>query len=39
VLFNGRLMIGEGYIQEMGFVPGDEFEIKIGRKSVTLAAV
>jgi len=39
VLFNGRVMIGEGYIQEMGLVPGDEFEIKIGRKSVTLAAV
>ena len=38
VQFNGKLSIGEGYVQEMGFKPGDEFEIKIGRKSVTLTA-
>lgn len=39
VQFNGKLSIGENYVKEMGFQPGDEFEIKIGRKSVTLAAV
>lgn len=39
VQFNGKLSIGENYVKEMGFEPGDEFEIKIGRKSVTLAAV
>lgn len=39
VQFNGKLQIGENYVKEMGFQPGDEFEIKIGRKSVTLAAV
>jgi hypothetical protein len=39
VQFNGKLSVGEGYVQEMGFKPGDEFEIKIGRKSVTLSAV
>lgn len=38
VQFNGKLQIGEGYVQEMGFKPGDEFEIKLGRKSVTLQA-
>ena len=38
VQFNGKLSIGEGYVQEMGFKPGDEFEIKLGRKSVTLSA-
>jgi len=39
VQFNGKLQIGENYVKEMGFKPGDEFEIKLGRKSVTLAAV
>lgn len=39
VQFNGKLMIGENYVKELGFKPGDEFEIKLGRKSVTLAAV
>ena len=38
VLFNGTLSIGEGYVREMGFKPGDEFEIKIGRRSVSLTA-
>ena len=39
VQFNGKLMIGEGYVNEMGFKPGDEFEIKVGRRNVTLTAV
>lgn len=39
VQFNGKLTIGENYVQELGFKPGDEFEIKLGRKSVTLAAI
>ena len=38
VQFNGKLQIGEAYIREMGFKPGDEFEIKVGRNSVTLVA-
>jgi len=38
VQFNGKLMIGESYVKELGFKPGDEFEIKLGRKSVTLSA-
>lgn len=39
VQFNGKLTIGENYVQSLGFKPGDEFEIKLGRKSVTLAAI
>ena len=39
VQFNGKLQIGEGYVKEMGFKPGDEFEIKVGRKSVTLQSI
>ncbi len=38
VQFNGKLAIGEGYVKEMGFGPGDEFEIKVTRNSVTLTA-
>jgi hypothetical protein len=38
VQFNGKLSIGEGYVQEMGFKPGDEFKIKVTRNSVTLTA-
>lgn len=38
VQFNGKLQIGEGYIREMGFEPGAEFDIKVGRNSITLTA-
>lgn len=38
VQFNGALQIGEAYIRQMGFRPGDEFEIKVGRKQITLTA-
>jgi hypothetical protein len=38
VQFNGKLSIGEGYVKEMGFNPGDEFEIKVTHNSVTLTA-
>ena len=36
VQFNGNLQIGEAYLKQMGFEPGDEFEIKLGRKQITL---
>jgi hypothetical protein len=36
VQFNGKLQIGEGYMQQMGAEPGDEFEIKVGRKQIVL---
>jgi hypothetical protein len=38
VQFNGKLQIGEGYIREMGFEPGAEFDIKVSRNSITLTA-
>jgi hypothetical protein len=37
VQFNGNLMVGSAYITE-AFKPGDEFEIKVSRNSVTLVA-
>ena len=39
VQFNGKLQVGEGYVKALGFNPGDEFEIKVGRNCVTLTAV
>ena len=36
VQFNGKLQIGEAYMQQMGAEPGDEFEIKVGRKQIVL---
>lgn len=38
VQFNGNLMVGSAYLSEMGFKPGDGFEIKVNRNSVTLTA-
>jgi len=38
VQFNGKLQVGESYIREMGFKPGDQFEIKLTRNSLTLTA-
>jgi hypothetical protein len=37
VQFNGNLMVGSAYITD-AFKPGDEFEIKVSRNSVTLVA-
>ncbi|MEN9832804.1 MAG: hypothetical protein RLZZ487_2409 [Pseudomonadota bacterium] len=39
VQFNGKLSVGEGYLRELGYEPGAEFEIKLGRNSITLTAV
>ena len=36
VLFNGNLLIGKAYTSQMGLQAGDEFEIKLGRNSITL---
>ncbi len=38
VQFNGKLQIGDGYLREMGLEPGAEFDIKLGRNSITLTA-
>ena len=39
VQFNGNLMVGHAYVNQLGFKPGDEFDIKLGRNSITLVAV
>jgi hypothetical protein len=31
-------LVGSAYIKELGFEPGQEFEIKLGRNSVQLTA-
>ena len=36
VLFNGNLLVGKAYTAMLDLKPGDEFEIKLGRKSVRL---
>lgn len=38
VQFNGKLMVGDGYIKELGLEPGAAFDIKLGRNSITLTA-
>jgi hypothetical protein len=38
VQFNGNLMVGSAYVDQLGFKPGDEFDIKLGRNSITLLA-
>lgn len=36
VQFNGNLMVGRAYTAQLGLEPGDEFEIKLGRKQIRL---
>lgn len=36
VQFNGNLMIGKAYTAMLDLKPGDEFEIKLGRKQIRL---
>ncbi len=33
---NGNLLIGKAYTNKLGLSPGDEFEIKLGRKNIRL---
>jgi bifunctional DNA-binding transcriptional regulator/antitoxin component of YhaV-PrlF toxin-antitoxin module len=39
VHFNGNLMIGKAYTDQLGLEPGDQFEIKLGRRQITLAPI
>ena len=39
VQFNGNLMVGKAYTAQLGLEPGDEFEIKLGRKQIQLIPV
>ena len=34
---NGNLLVGKAYTALLGLEPGDEFEIKLGRKQIRLA--
>ncbi len=36
VQFNGNLMVGKAYTAMLDLSPGDEFEIKLGRKQIRL---
>jgi len=36
IQFNGNLMMGKAYTAQLGLQPGDEFEIKLGRKQIQL---
>jgi hypothetical protein len=36
VQFNGNLMVGKAYTGMLDLKPGDEFEIKLGRKQIRL---
>jgi len=36
---NGNLLVGMAYTGPMGLKPGDEFEIKLGKKSIRLIPV
>jgi hypothetical protein len=39
VQFNGNLMVGRAYTAQLGLRPGDEFEIRLGRKQIRLVPV
>ena len=39
VQFNGNLMVGKAYTAMLDLKPGDDFEIKLGRKSIRLTPV
>jgi hypothetical protein len=36
---NGQILIGAAYTRALNLVPGDEFEIKLGRKHINLKAI
>jgi bifunctional DNA-binding transcriptional regulator/antitoxin component of YhaV-PrlF toxin-antitoxin module len=39
VQFNGNLLVGKAYTAQLGLQPGDEFQIKLGRKQITLIPI
>ena len=39
VQFNGNLMVGKAYTNLLDLQPGDEFEIKLGRRQIKLIPV
>jgi hypothetical protein len=39
VQFNGNLLVGKAYTTMLDLQPGDEFEIKLGRKQIQLIPI
>ena len=39
IQFNGNLMVGKAYTGMLELKPGDEFEIKLGRKQIRLVPI
>ncbi len=39
IQFNGNLLVGKAYTAQLGLQPGDEFEIKLGRKQIKLIPI
>jgi hypothetical protein len=39
VQFNGNLLVGKAYTALLDLKPGDEFEIKLGRKAIRLVPI
>jgi hypothetical protein len=39
IQFNGNLMVGSAYTVQMGFNPGDEFQIKLGKNKKQIILV
>jgi hypothetical protein len=39
IQFNGNLLVGKAYTAQLDLKPGDEFEIKLGRKEIRLVPV
>jgi hypothetical protein len=39
VQFNGNLLVGKAYTAQLGLQPGDEFEIKLGRRQIQLMPI
>ena len=39
VQFNGNLMVGSAYTAQLGLRPGDQFEIRLGRRHITLEPI
>ena len=39
VHFNGNLLVGSAYTAQPGLQPGDEFEIKLGKKQIKLIPI
>ena len=39
VQFNGNLLVGKAYTALLDLEPGDEFEIKLGRKQIRLIPI